>query len=213
MKKFLFLDKRLLTCAAFIFISIAAFAEEDKIVRTDIGLTTGIPVYGKNDDAVSIEESRGIFGITSDISFRLANPLRFLIGADVTADLMFDGSDYNHHLDYAGWAGIRFYPGLGNLAFSIAYAIGSRTDFICESDFEKKKLALNSVEYEYYEKSSKAWSESTAWGNGFRIGFDYDLLYNNNRRVAPAFGGYYRCMPRGNNNWDNIFAVYINLGF
>lgn len=204
--------KRLIILASLLFASFCLFAEEDKVVRSDFGLTTGIPVYSRNDDLVSIEESRAIFGITTDVSFRLAKPLRFLLGADVTADLMFDGSDYNHHLDYAGWAGIRFYPGFGGLAFSVAYALGSRTDFICESDYEKKKIVLDGRELEYFDKSSKAWSESTAWGNGFRVGFDYDFLYDNSHVFAPALGAYYRCMPRGNNNWDNIFSIYITFG-
>lgn len=189
------------------------FAEVDKIIRTDIGFTSGIPVYSHRDDAFNIEDSRVIIGSFADISFKLGNPLRFLLGADAMCDFMWGGDDYNHHLDYAGWAGIKFYPGIGGLNFSIAYALGCRTDFVSFTERVQVKNPLTGEMLPLYKSESDSYIDSTAWGNGFRISFDYDFLYGNDRNFAPALGGYYRCMPRGNDKWDNIFSIYISFGF
>ncbi len=205
--------KKIILCFCFLLISFFAFAETDSIVRTDLGFSTGIPVYSHRDDTVTFEESRAIIGTFADISFKLGQPLRFLFGADVMSDFMWGGTDYNYHLDYAGWAGIKFYPGFGGLNFSISYALGSRTDFVSVTDKKLNFYDYNGSSIPYFKEESDTYVESTAWGNGFRISFDYDFLYGNDNSFAPALGGYYRCMPRGNDNWDNIFAVYISFGF
>ena len=206
MKKYIF-------CFFLFFGTIFCFAETDKIVRTDIGFTTGIPIYSHRDDNINTEDSRVIIGTFSDISFRLGEPVRFLVGADCNCDFMWGGRDYNHHLDYAGWAGIKVYPGVGGLNFSISYALGSRTDFVSATETKFKTYSINGERLTILENETDSYVESTAWGNGFRIGFDYDFMYGNDNSFAPALGGYYRCMPRGNDMWDNIFAVYISFGF
>lgn len=205
--------KKLLFIFVLIFTSFLSFAEQDKKVGCDIGLTTGVPVYSHRDDNVSIEESRIIVGSFADVSFKLTEPFRFIMGVDFNTDFMWSADSLNYHLDYAGWAGLKFYPGLAGLNFSIAYALGSRYDFVNKCTKSIKEYDLLSYSILYIDKKNDYYSESTAWGNGFRISFDYDFLYGSNRNVAPALGGYYRCMPRGNNNWDNIFAVYVSLGF
>ena len=84
----------------------------------------------------------------------------------------------------------------------MVYALGARTDFIEEEILED-------------DGSSKKRSvvESTAWGNGFKIGVEYDFLYNSDKRSLPALGFFYRLMPRGGKSYDNIFAFYINMVF
>lgn len=205
--------KRLLVLFAFLFTSISAWSEQDKILKYDFGISTEIPVYSRNDEAIFTEESRVIIGTFADLSLRLIEPLRLLAGADVCSDFMWNSDEHNFHLDYAFWSGIKIFPGLGGLNFSVAYALGCRTDFIKTCDKSVKSYDFNGTPYYYIEKDTDSYIESTAWGNGFRISIDYDFSYQNKYDFLPALGGYYRCMPRGNNNWDNIFAVYVSFGF
>lgn len=205
--------KKLLILFAFLFASISVWSEQDKILKYDFGISTGIPVYSRNDESVFTEESRVIIGTTADVSLQLIKPLRFLVGTDVCADFMWNSDEHNYHLDYSFWSGIKFFPGFGGLNLSIAYALGSRTDFIKTCDKSIESFEYNGNSYHYINKETDSYIESTAWGNGFRISIDYDFSYENKLMFLPALGGYYRCMPRGNNNWDNIFAVYVSFSF
>ncbi len=179
-----------------------AFAEkslENKIVGFDVGLVTCIPVYG---DSSSPYKNRIIIGSDGDISFKVGAPLKILFGYDLIGDINWDKNEHSNHIDYAFWSGIKVYPGFGGLNGTLAYALGARTDFIDEEIFNE-------------EGSSRKRSvvETTAWGNGFKIGVEYDFLYNSSKRALPALGFFYRLMPRGNKSYDNIFAFYINMGF
>ena len=185
--------KKLLILFAFLFASISVWPEQDKILKYDFGISTGIPVYSRNDESVFTEESRVIIGTTADVSLQLIKPLRFLVGTDVCADFMWNSDEHNYHLDYSFFCGIKVYPNLFGFNTSIAYLLGSRTDFI-NNDME------DSI-------------SSTAWGNGFRISVGYDFAYGRGNVFAPAVGCYYRCVPRGDNYWDNILALYINFSF
>ncbi len=185
--------KKTVCAFALIFAALSLFAEKDKIVRFDLGLATGIPVYNKNDVSIDGNDSRAIFGSLADIAFRVTEPMRIVLGSDLMCDFTWDGGNHSHHVDYAFWGGIKVYPGFGGLSTGLSYALGCRTDFVNDDE--------------------TSGTSSSAWGNGFRLSIDYDFLYGTKYNCAPALGGYYRLMPRGENHWDNIFAVYITLGF
>lgn len=187
-----------------IFSSFFGFAEKhpgprDKIIGFDVGLVTCIPVYG---DTSSPYKNRVVIGNDGDISLKIGAPLKILFGYDLIGDINWDKNEHSNHLDYAFWSGVKIYPGIGGLNGTLAYALGARTDFIDEKVFDENG-----------DSKTRSVVETTAWGNGFKIGVEYDFLYDSNRRTMPALGFFYRLMPRGNNNYDNIFAFYINMGF
>ena len=92
--------KKLLILFAFLFASISVWSEQDKILKYDFGISTGIPVYSRNDESVFTEESRVIIGTTADVSLQLIKPLRFLVGTDVCADLsvVYAEACYSFHI-------------------------------------------------------------------------------------------------------------------
>lgn len=187
-----------------IFSSFFGFAEKrpgprDKIIGFDVGLVTCIPVYG---DTSSPYKNRVVIGNDGDISLKIGAPLKILFGYDLIGDINWDKNEHSNHLDYAFCSGVKIYPGIGGLNGTLAYALGARTDFIDEKVFDENG-----------DSKTRSVVETTAWGNGFKIGVEYDFLYDSSRRTMPALGFFYRLMPRGNNNYDNIFAFYINMGF
>lgn len=187
-----------------IFSSFFGFAEKrpgprDKIIGFDVGIVTCIPVYG---DTSSLYKNRVVIGSDGDISLKIGAPLKILFGYDLIGDINWDKNEHSNHLDYAFWSGVKIYPGIGGLNGTLAYALGARTDFIDEKVFDENG-----------DSKTRSVVETTAWGNGFKIGVEYDFLYDSNRRTMPALGFFYRLMPSGNNNYDNIFAFYINMGF
>ena len=184
----------------FIFsILMSAFAEEKKLFGGDAGLVFAIPVYG---DTSSPFSNRVLLGADGDISLTLGTPLKLMLGADLISDINWDGNKHKNHLDYAGWFGIKVYPGIAGLDAYLAYALGARTDYI-EEEYEN----------ELGEKQKKSVTETTAWGNGFKLGIEYDFLHGSERKTMPAIGFFYRMMPRGSKSYDNIFAFYVNMVF
>lgn len=200
MKKIIFFCMVALLSCQLIFASKSAVEPKDKIVGFDIGLATGIPFYGSsyvtntNDRVNDGDFYRFIIGASADLNFKLGDPIKFMVGADVLFDFIWKGNDYSNHIDYAFFTGLKFYPGIGGLNGSIAYCLGCRNDF-----------ANNEVE--------DSITHSSAWGNGFRLGIEYDFKYGSNHKCLPSIGTYYRCMPRGENEWDNILAAYFALSF
>lgn len=194
----------LAAAAVFVLAAISISAEKtssaDKKVSWDIGIASGIPFYGSSsvnsmDSDVNKGGSynRAIVGVTSDTAFKIAEPLRLILGGDALCDFIWHGDSYANHLDYAFMFGIKAYPGLAGFGVSCAYALGCRTDF-------------------YNTAVQDSVVESSSWGNGFRFSIEYNFAYGRDI-FAPAIGAYWRCMPRGDNNWDNILAAYISLNF
>lgn len=194
MKKLLYITFTLL-----LFSNICVYASND-VVSFDLGISSGISFYGnnyiveQNNSVNNGEFNRVSAGINGDISFKLASPLRFIVGSDILADFVWGGNSYFNHLDYAFYWGIKIYPNLYGLNTSFSYLLGRRTDFISNEE-------------------NGSYIESSAWGNGFRISLEYDFAYGRGNVFAPAVGCYYRCVPRGDNYWDNILALYINFSF
>ncbi len=172
---------------------------KDNFVGFDIGLVTCVPVYGNTS---SPYKNRIIIGNDADISLRIAHPLKILFGYDFIADLDWDKNERANHLDYSVWTGIKVYPGFAGLNASLAYVLGARTDFLNETKYEEDGT-----------KKDYTVTETSAWGNGFKIGLEYDFLYDSNKKAFPAVGFFYRLMPRGKESYDNTFAFYVNMGF
>lgn len=192
--------KLILACSFLLVLPLVATAQTKRTFGGDFGIASGYPSYGNSsivdgNDAVNPDGSpkRFIIGLNGDFYFSVIRPLKLLIGADTLADFIWNGQTYFNHIDYSFWTGVKVYVGAGGLNVGLAYLLGCRTDF---SKFE-----------------GSADVSSSAWGNGFRLSLEYDFLYNSSWQMLPAIGAYYRCVPRGDEAWDNIIACYVNLSF
>lgn len=113
-------------------------------------------------------------------------------GTDVSLDARWSGSNHIYLLDYSGMVGFRIYPGLQGLLFQVDYALGRRTDFISL-------------------KNEDSYKESTSWGNGFKLGVDYDFSVHTKGKIAPSVGFAWKNMPRGGYR-DNLLMLSLKFG-
>ena len=160
----------------------------------EFGIGSGYVFYGNSEtrDRNSKLDSPGQFVVNTSVGyhFPLAEPVRLYLGAEGMFDLRWDGGKHIHMFDYAGLLGFQIYPGLAGLMISIDYALGRRTDYV--------DLTGND-----------AYWESTQWGNGFKIGIQYDFLHGH-FKFSPVVGAAWRRMPRGDGA-DNILSVFLKL--
>ncbi len=94
-------------------------------------------------------------------------------------------------LDYSGNAGLRMYPGIGGMNIGVEYSLGCRQDYF-RSGEEDGIVSF------------------TPFGNGFRFIAEYDFSIHTSG-YAPVVGVAWRHMPRGNNESDNIFSLYVSF--
>lgn len=187
----------------FIFFMVIPCSARSNYIDFGVSLSSGFNVHTNGDlakDNILYTDSSAakiLIGTSADVAFHLTEPVHIFAGADVFADFIFKDALYYHTIDYALYSGIKIFPGFNGLSFSIAYAFGNRTDFV------------NIVD----EENTLKGSCMAKWGNGFRLSLEYDFLYDTDAALCPMVGFYYRCMPRGNNNYDNIFAAYVGLRF
>jgi hypothetical protein len=174
------------------------FAENTKQFGFDLGLSSGGPVYsGTTNDSVShITDMNGfkriILGFNGDFFYSPVEQIHLFTGADTLADFLWNEGWYSYHFDYAFLLGAKVYPFSGSFAASVAYALGCRND--------------------YYNTADNGSVTSYArWGNGFRLGVEFDFSKLLNQKYIPTLGFYYRFMPRGSDMYDNIFAVYVSM--
>lgn len=113
-------------------------------------------------------------------------------GADASVDARWSGSNHIYLLDYSGLIGFRVYPGLHGLLFHLNYALGRRTDFISL-------------------KKEDSYKQSTSWGNGFKLGVEYDFSVHTKGKIAPSVGFAWKNMPRGGYR-DNLLMLSIKFG-
>jgi hypothetical protein len=174
------------------------FAENVKQFGFDAGISSGYPLYGGTvTDSVSpITGINGfkriIIGLNGDVFYSPVDQIHLFTGADTLADFLWDGGWYSYHFDYAFLFGVKVYPFSSGLAFSAAYALGSRNDY-------------------YNTTGTGSVTSYAKWGNGFRLGAEFDFSKLLNTRYIPSLGFYYRFMPRGGDMYDNIFAAYISV--
>ncbi|MCQ2573111.1 MAG: hypothetical protein MJ182_04370 [Treponema sp.] len=174
----------------------SVFASE-KMITFDAGLSTGIPVYGDGalkslNKSISENGHRIIIGTVADVNIKLSDEITFFFGNDMNFDFLWKDGEYSNHIDTAFFPGLKIYPGFGGLNFSCAYSLGTRWDFVSFTSEED--------------------IDSSYWGNGFRLGVEYDFSFESNP-YFPSAGIYYRLCPRGQSNWDNIFCVYCVAHF
>ena len=177
------------------FVLAAAFSNTDSFFTTEVSLGSGVSIYDSNTGDLRKEIIAGndykriILGLTADTNLNISKSLKILLGADLFTDFLWTADQHYNTLDYAFYTGIKFFPNLSGLNFSIAYALGNRTDFSTDA------------------------RETKDWGNGFRIAIQYDFMEKKNVTIKPIVGAYYRNLPRGNYNKDNILCLYGGIRF
>lgn len=184
--------------AAFLCSALLFAESERKFFGFQFALGSGYTFYG--DSALKSNEksamrsgySRIILYTDAGITLKLTEQLYFLGGFQTMLDFIWNGGHYTNHASPTFFGGLQFYPGLGNLSFSLAYALGVR------HDWEGLEDKYNKV------KASK-------WGNGFRLAAEYD--FKSGGGVIPAVGASYLFLPTGYDNYDNTLAVYFRLAF
>lgn len=195
MKKQLFFILSLVLLTASVF---ARETKERKVLGFQFALGADIPVYGEknqwnNHDKMTKDKyARIILGGDVGFTLKLADPLFCVFDFETCSDFAFKDNYNCNCIDYAFCFGFQFYPGWSNLSFIISYALGYRTDFIHLSD-------------------NYAEIKKTKWGHGFKIAAEYDFIKGGG--IIPAAGLSYRFMPRGYDEYDNIFSVYFRLAF
>ena len=190
--------KKIVIIFTFLFLIPCAFSQDSDFFNWDIGFATGIPFhYGESDTYISNFDAnslnRVLIGATSNFYFKIDDIAFIDFGIDSLFDFKWNSSDYANSIDYSFFGGVKIYPGLGGLNFSIAYCFGNRSDFL-KIDGEK----------DIFQHS---------WGNGARFSLEYDFNYLKETTIKPIVGGYYRFIPRGNYVYDHILCAYVALKF
>ncbi len=192
MKKFLFV-------AVFLLLPAFLFAQEErKSFGFQFALGSGYTFYG--DDALKSNMNkmmdrgycRFIVYTDAGITYKLTESIYILAGLQIMGDMAWKGANYSNHASPAFFGGIQFYPGIANLSFSLAYALGFRRDWSVQAwDYQKTQVSK--------------------WGNGFRLSAEYD--FKKGGGIVPAIGACYLFMPTGHDDYDNTLAVYFRLAF
>ena len=192
MKKFLLIIAAAL-CSAMI------FAEgERKFFGYQFALGSGYTFYGDPNLKSNVREamhsgySRIILYTDAGITLKITDQLYFLGGFQTMLDFIWKDGRHSNHASPTFFGGLQFYPGIGNLSFSLAYALGVRHDWEgLSNDYETVK--------------------ASKWGNGFRLAAEYD--FKKGSGVIPVVGACYLFLPTGYDNYDNTLAVYFRLAF
>ena len=204
----------------------ALFAGENSFFTTEVSLGTGIAIYDSSSDTLRKEllskkdYKRIISGLSLDTNLNISEPLKIMFGAEAFSDFVWLDSNYYNTLDYAFFTGIKVFPNKTGLNISISYVLGNRTDFYTESqtietgELDEEGNPLLDENGEPLTKTElQKKNDTKSWGNGFRIGIQYDFMMNKKSAVKPIVGGYYRCVPRGDYNTDHILCLYGGIRF
>mgnify|MGYP007069884728 CR=1 FL=1 len=185
MKKYFLLAAMMYLCLGTVSALTSAF---------DVGIGSGYVFYGntvtKNRIDALDDPAQIVLQVSAAYKIRIAEPLWISIGADTAVDFRWSDGDHVHLFDYAGLLGMQVYPGLAGLVFGVDYALGRRTDF--------------------YRLNGGSHTDSSHWGNGFKISILYDFFYQSEKKVRPLAGIAWRRMPRGDGA-DNILSVFCKL--
>lgn len=175
-----------------------------KYINFGTALSSGFNLHSDGDLAKQnplfsdSSAARILIGANVDATFCTSDTLQIVAGSDLFCDFHIKDKLYYHTFDYSFFTGIKIFPNLQGLNFSIAYVLGNRTDF--------KQF------YDEDEQLIRGY-KNTKWGNGFRLSVEYDFLYDSDSKIIPFAGFYYRHIPRGNNHNDNILSAYIGIRF
>ncbi len=179
--------------------SLTLFAESGrKFLGLQFALGTGYPFYGDRDlksnqnDCMSNGYSRILLYEDFGLTLHLTEDLFVLTGIESMQDWTWKGGYSSNHCNTVFFTGIQFYPGLANLSFSLAYALGFRRDWQdLPSDYNEVR--------------------GTKWGNGFRLSAEYD--FKKGGGFIPAAGFQYTFLPTGHDNYDNLISLYFRAAF
>ena len=191
--------------ALFVFGVTALFADDSSLFINEVALGTGVSIY--SDNAVSSRKTimnsddtkRIVAALTFDTNLNISEMIKVVFGADTFCDFIWENGFYYHSIDYAFFTGIKVFPNIAGLNFSISYSLGNRSDFYnIDSQTGDKTGGKNT---------------NKSWGNGFRLGIQYDFMKDKIYKVRPFIGAYYRCVPRGNYNTDHILCLNGGIRF
>lgn len=160
----------------------------------EFGFGSGYVFYGnektRERNSSLSSPAQILLGLNAGYHFPLAEPVNLFLGAESAFDFRWSGGEHIYMFDYTMLLGFQVYPGLAGLMFTIDYALGRRSDVV--------DLTGND-----------SYTESTSWGNGFKIGVQYDFM-RGATKVGPIAGVSWRRMPRGDGA-DNILSVFLKL--
>lgn len=188
--------KKIFSILTVLVMSLFAVCAEDLASgnKFEFGIGSGYVFYGDHEmkDHIDSIGDPSQFVLAGDCAYliRLNGPVYFCLGADILFDGHWNGGHHVYIWDYCGEAGFRIYPGIAGLACNVNYCLGRATEF--------------------YDLTDSEGSGSSAWGNGYKFGVVYDFSYNSDG-IAPEIGINFRHMPRGGNESDNVFCVFLRL--
>ena len=197
--------KKLFISIFLLVLGFSLFADDNSLFVNEASLGTGISIYSDNADSNrsvvlnSDNTKRIVANLTLDTNLNISPMIKIVFGAESFCDFVWDNGLYYHSIDYAFFSGIKIFPNVAGLNFSIDYTIGNRSDF-CNIDAQtgEKTGGKNSTK---------------SWGNGFRLCIQYDFMKDKIYKVRPFVGAYYRCVPRGNYNTDHILCLNGGIRF
>ena len=186
---------------SFIFVILLNFtllSANERLFSFSAGLSSGVPFYG-SDSVISTgseitKGNRVILGTVFSVNVNPIKQASFYLGNDNVWDITWNASEKSSKLHVSFPLGIKIYPGLGGLNLGLAYTLGFRADSI-NTDLAGEH------------------NGTSAWGNGFKFQMEYNFAHEGKSRYLPSLGGYWNLMPRGNNSYDNLIALYISANF
>ena len=192
--------KKSILSVFFLFVLSGFIFCEENLFSFSFGLSSGSVFY---DSVEMLNQTKGIreyddykrllLGASTSINYNPIKEASFYIGAESFFDIYWTDQYNANYISLDFPFGIKIYPNIGGLNLGLAYLFGIRFDNV---DFE-----------EYY------YSESTAWGNGFKINIEYNFAHDLDFSILPAIGCYWKCIPRGRGNYDNQIGAYVALCF
>ena len=236
------MKKTFLISILMIFISFEFFANEDSFFTPEVSLGSGISIYDDSSDSnrksilTQTDFKRIVAGVTIDTNLNISDSIKVIAGGEFFGDFTWDRGIYYHTTDYAFFTGIKIFPDIKGLSFSISYTLGNRSDFYSirterqvpadtqtnpedSTDPEPADPTDSSAEGNTTPEETTTQyvtlkkQETKAWGNGFRIAVQYDFFEDRDYKVKPHIGAYYRCVPRGNYKTDHILSIYGGVRF
>lgn len=186
--------KKFITSIALVFALTSCFAVMPKKIDFTAGLSSGIPIYGTTlvkDSMDAIDNpNRIIIGTFANVNLNPIKYATFFTGVDLLADFCWNSDVNINLLHFDIPLGVKFYPGLGGFDFGLAYTLG-----FCGFMFK--------------DSTNEKHSDSTPWGNGFKLLAEYDFSRNGKSKYYPILGVTWNLMPRGSDKYDNIISLYI----
>ena len=198
------MKKNLFTLIILLILPVMVYANENSFFTPEISIGTGVSIYDDKADTArksildNKDYKRIIVGVTADTDLNLSDTIKIILGAEIFSDFLWKGKHYYNSSDYAFFTGIKIFPNIAGLNFSIAYTLGNRTDYYCILTEEQQSVTR---------------TDSKSWGNGFRLAVQYNFMQERNYKVKPNVGAYYRCVPRGNYNTDHSLSIYAGVRF